>query len=83
MEASGSGDVAMNTEARAVKNTVVGLSGRALRLNPDWVNPSGVFKLGLKPGFEFFPQGLANDIVSSCTVASLLTVAVVFDACQV
>ncbi len=57
VEASGSGDVLMTGQGRASEGTLVGLSGRTLRLNPDWVNPSGVFKLGLKPGFEFFPQG--------------------------
>jgi hypothetical protein len=62
VEATGSGDVEMTTSVTATAGesegvAVKGLSGRTLQLNPAWTNPSGVWKLGLKPGFEIFPGG--------------------------
>lgn len=62
VEATGSGDVEMTTSVTATAAesesvTITGLSGRTLKLNPSWANPSGVWKLGIKPGFEFFPGG--------------------------
>lgn len=58
VEASGSGDVEMS-EAKALGSdgTLAGPSGRALRPNAEWSNPSGLWRVGAKPGFEFFPQG--------------------------
>lgn len=61
VEATGSGDVEMYAErtTREGESSIVGLTGRTLRLNAAWTNPTGVWKVGVKPGFEFFPDGAA------------------------
>ena len=54
IDCSGSGDVAMGAPAcpecvdGTTKLTILGISGRVLKLNPDWKNPSGKFRLGIK-----------------------------------
>jgi hypothetical protein len=37
---------------------IQGLHGVKLRPNPDWVNPSGDWRVGAKAAFELFPNGL-------------------------
>jgi tripeptidyl-peptidase-2 len=39
---------------------VEGLTGRTLRLNPAWVNPSGEWRVGARPLFELLPGGLCK-----------------------
>ncbi len=58
IDASGSGDVDTTTVAEAGEgNTLEGLSGIKLQLPGDIQNPSGEFRLGLKPASELFPRG--------------------------
>ncbi|MBK6472864.1 MAG: S8 family serine peptidase [Betaproteobacteria bacterium] len=55
IDASGSGDVDMRTRRKPDANgRLAGLSGRALTLPGGVVNPSGDFRLGLKPASELF-----------------------------
>ncbi len=64
VDASGSGDVDTSTVAEIDENgTVTGLSGRTLTLNPEWVNPTGEIRIGLKPATELFPGGLRGRIM--------------------
>jgi tripeptidyl-peptidase II len=75
IDCTGAGDVDTKTEVEAttttsssllndksVLNTVVGLSGRTLSLNDDWVNPSGKWHLGIKRAYELFPTLLTKRI---------------------
>lgn len=61
VEASGSGDVAMRTTIKpCADGTITGLTGRTLRLNPKWTNPTGEFRIGIKRAFELFPKPLVD-----------------------
>lgn len=65
IEATGSGDVDTRTVAKPSAGgssgssassgvEIVGLSGRTLRLNPAWSNPSGAWRIGAKRAFDVF-----------------------------
>jgi tripeptidyl-peptidase-2 len=59
IDATGDGDVDTSTIVDATTdNTIQGLSGRMLTLNPEWKNPSGKWRVGLKSAFSFFPKAL-------------------------
>jgi len=60
VDASGSGDVDTSTVREAKDGRLEGLSRRSLTVSPSWNNPSGRYHLGLKPGFELFPDGLVS-----------------------
>ncbi|KAL7749119.1 hypothetical protein RI367_005524 [Sorochytrium milnesiophthora] len=65
VDCTGSGDVSMSAavKSKLTKDDatgenvqiVNGLSGRRLVLNPEWKNPSGEYRLGVKRAFELFP----------------------------
>jgi len=59
VDGSGSGDVD-TSELRKPnkKHELVGLTGRILRIPLDWKNPSGEYHVGIKRGYELFPQRL-------------------------
>jgi tripeptidyl-peptidase-2 len=60
VDGSGSGDVSTKTVRRAdADGTLLGLSGRRLAVAA-LANPSGDFRLGLKPAFELWPAGLVT-----------------------
>lgn len=59
LDCTGSGDVDTSTVASSTALPIKGLSGRTLKLNPKWVNPSGEWRLGVKRAFELYPRGLA------------------------
>lgn len=55
VDATGSGDVRM-VDAAPENGEVKGLSGRTLKLNPDWKIRNGRIRIGMKPGYELFPR---------------------------
>lgn len=63
VDATGSGDVATVVTAGSKLDTtcglrvVQGLTGRTLKLNPAWQNPSDVWRLGVKHATELYPSG--------------------------
>ncbi|KAG0233916.1 subtilase family-domain-containing protein [Mortierella sp. GBAus27b] len=67
VDCSGSGDVPTTTIVKSTEcedghPVVTGLSGRKLRLNKDWKNPSGEYRLGIKRAFDLFPDELQERI---------------------
>ncbi|WIA34935.1 hypothetical protein OEZ86_013218 [Tetradesmus obliquus] len=63
MDCTGSGDVDTSTIAAADEGgCITGASGRRLRLNPDWVNPSGQWHVGCRRLFELFPKPLQTRV---------------------
>ena len=60
VDGSGSGDVDTSTVVEADGGLLHGLSGRELRLDPTWNNPTGKYQVGLKRAYEMFPGGLVG-----------------------
>lgn len=60
IDGSGSGDVLTTTVRTANEQQIEGAGGRMLRLNPDWVCPSGEYHVGWRRGFELFPSDLVS-----------------------
>ncbi len=77
IDCSGSGDVDTSTVVKALAGddteanggggggvAVQGLSGRKLRLNSAWQNPTGKWHVGVKRASELYPRGLAPRVKS-------------------
>ena len=58
VDATGSGDVDMSKVVKPEDGKVTGLSGRTLTLDPKWKIPGGDVRIGMKAGYELFPQAL-------------------------
>ena len=63
VDGSGSGDVDTSTVKEASDGVLVGLSGRKLKIDPDWNNPTGKYHLGLKRAYELYPGELVKRLV--------------------
>jgi len=68
IDGSGAGDVDTSTvvETKVVDGvkTVQGLTGRTLTIPNHWKNPSGKWNIGVKNGFDLYPRGLKDRIIS-------------------
>ena len=42
--------------------TLKGLTGRTLKINSSWKNPTGMFRVGMKKAFELYPRGLQDRV---------------------
>ncbi|GAB4814120.1 hypothetical protein N2152v2_001166 [Parachlorella kessleri] len=61
VDCTGSGDVDTSMVVRADgEGCIEGLTGRKLKLNPDWQNPSGDWRVGAKAAYELFPRPLKD-----------------------
>ncbi len=60
VDGTGSGDVEMAKVAKPENDTLEGLTGRTLKIDPAWENPSGEFRLGIKRAYDFFPESLIS-----------------------
>lgn len=65
IDCSGSGDVDTSTVLEPGEDgTLEGLTGRKLRLNPAWVNPTGKWHVGVKRAYELYPNLLKQRVKS-------------------
>ena len=67
VDCGGSGDVVMGPWVTPEKGegggmVLAGLSGRSLKLNPSWTNPTGLYRLGCKRAIELYPRGLKERV---------------------
>ncbi len=60
IDATGSGDVDLQDTVKPKENTLPGLTGRTLKLDPNWNNPSGEYRRGHKRAYELFPSELVR-----------------------
>ena len=60
IDATGDGDVPMSVVQEARDGQLEGLSGQMLKVDPGWTNPSGEFRLGVKPAYDLFPEELVR-----------------------
>ncbi len=60
IDGSGSGDVRLQPADPTDDGRLEGLSGRMLTIDPDWNNPTGEYRIGLKRAYELYPGGLIS-----------------------
>jgi hypothetical protein len=59
IDCTGSGDIDTSKVVKADEQGVIpGASGRPLRVNPDWTNPSGEWRVGCRPLLQLLPRPL-------------------------
>ena len=55
IDATGSGDVDMSHTVKSKNDSIKGIRGNTLLLDPKWKNPTSEFNVGIKLGYEVFP----------------------------
>jgi len=63
IDGTGSGDVETSTVREARDGVLLGRTGRSLSVDPRWKNPTGKFHVGLKRGYDLFPDGSPFELV--------------------
>ena len=62
IDGTGSGDVDTSTVQFARNATLEGLTGKTLKISPDWISPAREFHLGLKSAYQLYPPALVSRI---------------------
>jgi tripeptidyl-peptidase-2 len=62
IDCSGSGDVTMGPPVEAKDGYLTTARGTQLKLNPNWKNPTGNYRLGMKRAVELYPGGLGSRV---------------------
>ncbi|WP_166830529.1 S8 family serine peptidase [Thalassoroseus pseudoceratinae] len=60
IDTTGSGDVDLQETVKPDGNQLPGLTGRNLKLDPQWKNPEGIYRRGIKRAYELFPSALVS-----------------------
>ncbi|MFQ5732795.1 MAG: S8 family serine peptidase [Planctomycetaceae bacterium] len=58
IDATGSGDVVLTGDRKPIGGLLKGLTGRELKVDPRWHNPTGNYRLGMKAGYDLFPGAM-------------------------
>ena len=64
IDGTGSGDVPMSDAMKAENGELTGKTGRTLKINSEWKNPSGEYRIGIKPAFDIYPSDLVQRLQS-------------------
>lgn len=67
IDATGSGDIPMSAPIKADNGLLPGQSGRSLKINKKWKNPTGNYRIGLKAAYDIYPSDLISRIKSERT----------------
>jgi tripeptidyl-peptidase-2 len=63
IDCTGSGDVKLGDLTDASSDgKLTSLSGRVIKINPNWKNPTNKYRIGIKNAFELYPRGLTSRV---------------------
>lgn len=60
IDATGDGDVSLTEPRKSAEGRITGVTTRILMVSPDWNNPTGEYRLGMKSAWELFPPELVD-----------------------
>ncbi|XP_064639092.1 tripeptidyl-peptidase 2-like isoform X2 [Lineus longissimus] len=63
IDATGSGDVDTSAIIDCPDGEIIGLTGRILKIPPEWKNPTNQYHLGVKQAYDLYPKGLKDRII--------------------
>ena len=69
IDATGSGDITMSAHVEAQEGVLTGHSGRSLKLDKKWKNPTGKYRLGMKAAYDIYPGDLVQRMKAERTKA--------------
>lgn len=52
----------MSAPVEANNGIIRGNLGRDIKINPNWVNPTGLYRIGHKRAYELFPRDLSKRV---------------------
>lgn len=63
-DCSGAGDVDTSKIAQAPDGYIIGITGRKLKVPPNWNNPSGEYRIGVKNLYSLYPGKLKERVIA-------------------